>query len=351
MLHIVALVGAAISAVFGLLAHVREMSMTCCSSFVSGFAAVVAMLAFIVDLILFYVAKARINAVGSAQMGSAIWLTLAAWVLLFFSGCFYSFGRCCINNRPRGKNYGDNNNNNGGNWRSGNDTEMGPSSKNDYNEQRRLDAVKAEADRKAYQKKVEGGLPEFPESQPLTGTVYGDQVYLDDQLDEHQAAVLSSTAPAAHQKAYPAGGYVQATPGTRAMDDYYGTTQASSINTYPPQRQASSYAPSSYTSSSVPQSPARQHAIPPSAAYASTPYSYSTTPSPGPVQMPAVPNQYSQNPYGDPGTSCEHAYIPSEPLWANYLLIQTLQPLATISGLIIIRSTILPMATLNPNPI
>ena len=55
VLHIVALVLAAISAFFGLLAHVREMSMTCFSSCISGFAAVVALLAFIFDLVLFFV--------------------------------------------------------------------------------------------------------------------------------------------------------------------------------------------------------------------------------------------------------------------------------------------------------
>ncbi|KAF8807931.1 pali-domain-containing protein [Phlegmacium glaucopus] len=298
VLHIVALAAAAGSAVFGLLAHVREMSMVCCSTCISGFAAVIAMLAFIFDLVLFFVAKARINSVGSAQIGSAIWLTLAAWVLLFFSGCFYSFGRCCINNRSKSKGYNDDNN--GGNWRSRGDTEMGPSSKNDFTDQRRLDAVKAEADRKAYQKQAEIGLPRFPETQPLTATVYGDQVYLDDQHDEHQAAILSSVAPAGRQKAYPAGGYAQAAPGTRAMDDYYGSTHASPINTYPPQRQASSYAPSSYTSSnSVPQSPTRQPALPLATAYGSSPYGYNTTPSPAPVQMPALPNQYAQDPYGN----------------------------------------------------
>jgi hypothetical protein len=109
VLHIVALILAAASAFFGLLAHVREMSMTYCSTFISEFAAAVALVAFIFDLVLFFVAKTRINAVGSAQIGSAIWLTLAAWVLLFFSGCFYSFGKCCISNRPSNKGYDDNN--------------------------------------------------------------------------------------------------------------------------------------------------------------------------------------------------------------------------------------------------
>lgn len=101
VLHVVACVLAAVSAVFGLLAHVREMSMTCCSTCISGFAATAAMFAFIFDLVFFFLAKSRINKVqngisiinpsdtrsshhilGKAEIGLAIWLTLAAWVLL-----------------------------------------------------------------------------------------------------------------------------------------------------------------------------------------------------------------------------------------------------------------------------
>ena len=55
VLHIVALALAAGSALFGLLAHVREMSMTCCSTCVSGFAAAIALLAFIFDLVLAFI--------------------------------------------------------------------------------------------------------------------------------------------------------------------------------------------------------------------------------------------------------------------------------------------------------
>src|SRR5882762_4050235 len=77
VLHIVALALAAGSAVFGLLAHIREMSMTCCSTCVSGFAAAVAMIAFIFDLALFFLTKARINSAGgNAAFGNAIWLTV-----------------------------------------------------------------------------------------------------------------------------------------------------------------------------------------------------------------------------------------------------------------------------------
>lgn len=94
---------AAVSAIFGLLAHVREMAMTCFSSCIAGVGAAVALLAFIFDLAFFFIAKSRLNKVkgGSASFGIAIWLTLAAWILLFFSGCFYGIGRCCIKRRPR----------------------------------------------------------------------------------------------------------------------------------------------------------------------------------------------------------------------------------------------------------
>ncbi|KIM47550.1 hypothetical protein M413DRAFT_439214 [Hebeloma cylindrosporum] len=295
-LHVIALAAAGISAIFGLLAHVREMSMTCCSTFVSGFAAVVAMFAFIFDLVLFFVAKARINAVGTAQMGNAVWLTLAAWLLLFFSGCFYTLGRCCNQKRPRapgGK---------GGKWGSGIDPEGGPNK--DYAEQVRLDAVKAEADRKARQQKAEGGLPAFYETQPLTGRVDGDHVYVDGDGSESQANLPTSAAPPAGRQHTYAGGYVQGAPGTRTMDDYYSPSPSSpSPNTYPPQdirRQPSGYAPSTYTAN-VPHSPVAQHSLPPQGvAYGSTSYSYNAplTTSPPSNQHLALPGQYTQDAYG-----------------------------------------------------
>ncbi|THG96974.1 hypothetical protein EW145_g7683, partial [Phellinidium pouzarii] len=182
-LHVIALCAAAISAFFGLLAHVREMSMTCCSSCISGLAAVITLVAFIFDVVLFFLVKERIKGIdGTATFGSAVWLTLAAWILLLFSGCVYACGRCCINRRSRDAQgggrmdkgwmggFGNNNNiNNGGGGGSG------------YVDQMRLDAIKAEADRKARQKEV--GLPAFPEhdaTQPLNN---GKPQYLEDESD------------------------------------------------------------------------------------------------------------------------------------------------------------------------
>ncbi|KIK70593.1 hypothetical protein GYMLUDRAFT_32636 [Collybiopsis luxurians FD-317 M1] len=273
VLHIVALVLSAGSALFGLLAHIREMSMTCCSTCVSGFAAAIAFLAFVFDLALFFIAKARINAVGKASFGNAIWLTVAAWVLLFFSGCFYTLGRCCISSRsPRNKDWNK-------------DHERGPSGLggiggngyNDYAEQMRMDAVKAEVDRKARQK--ETGLPAFAETQPLTARVDGDSVYPESYQD-HNLASLSqpgygNRTPGAG--GYAGGGYMQAPVGSRAIDEYYSPTRetyaAAAIpsTSYPPhpQRQASShtYAPSSYAPSAynnnAPASPAQNQYLAP----------------------------------------------------------------------------------------
>ena len=180
--------------------------MTCCSTFVSGFAAAVAFIAFVFDIVLFFIAKARISKIGSAQIGVAVWLTLAAWVLLFFSGFFYCMGRCCISRRPRG----------GDGW----------GSRRDNNEETlRLDAVRAEAERKALQAKPEGGLPAFHEYQPLTARVDGDAVYLEPYSDSS----LTSSTPSGHA------GYAPAPQGTKAIDEYY----TPSANAYQPSQHSS----------------------------------------------------------------------------------------------------------------
>lgn len=184
--------------------------MSCLSTCISGLGAVVTLLAFIFDLTFFFLAKSRINSVkgasGSATMGNAIWLTFTAWLLLFFAGCFYSFGRCCIRRRPRDMAPSD-----GGRWL------PAPSSGPTYEEQMRLDAVKAEADRKA-RKQTELGLPSFPEydpTQPLTGDA------------EYETSTTSTRVP------YRDAQYAAAPVGTRAVDEYY----TAGNNAYPPRRQ------------------------------------------------------------------------------------------------------------------
>jgi hypothetical protein len=254
VLHVVALVLAAVSAVFGLLAHVREMSMACCSTCISGAAAAITLLAFIFDLAFFFVAKGRINKVqgGSAVIGNAIWLTLAAWLLLFFAGCFFSVGRCCAGTRYDGPSRRK---------RRGLDPEDGAGkampgtyNENPHTDTLRLDAIKAEADRKARAAAVpkEQGLPHFEEYErrPLRQQyVDEDELYAENTNPRSHggyaaapgaasvglAAVPSGFAsnarrqPSGHSNRsasppdggqYP-GGYSSGTPGTRAVDGYY----------------------------------------------------------------------------------------------------------------------------------
>ncbi|KAF6748398.1 hypothetical protein DFP72DRAFT_1174304 [Ephemerocybe angulata] len=313
-LHVVALILATGSAAFGLLAHVREMSMTCCSTCVSGFAAAVAMLAFIFDLVLFFVAKARINAVGTASMGNAIWLTLAAWVLLFFSGCFYTLGRCCASRRPRNQRDVENKYGGGG----ASNSRYDPPRDNDYADRMRLDAVKAEADRKARAKVKEGGLPAFSENEPLTAVIDGDHVYLDNDAgasSNAHTAVSGSTAgrkPSQHSLAhaksatFAAGGYVQGAPGNRAVDEYYNPTQtpAPGPNTYPPQPQTAPYGASAYAAPQRQGSgyqPSSAPAVGVGGIYGG---GYATT-SPPPSQMLNVPGGYN-DPYAPQGQAYGH---------------------------------------------
>ena len=213
------------------------------------------MLAFIFDIALFFITKSRINSIqgASASIGIAIWLTLAAWLLLFFAGCFYGFGRCCITRRPK------------------RDREASAATREDpYSEQMRLDAVKAEADRKARQKQGEVGLPAFQEyeqTQPLTKHDPDEYMEDGDQIVPYrsQAGVGAGVASYGRQgmpspgrqpsaPGYVAGGYAQAPPGTRAVDDYYNRPSQQG-NVYPPRRQTSTstYAPS--TSPAIPPIP------------------------------------------------------------------------------------------------
>lgn len=264
--------------------------MTCFSSCTAGVGAAVTLLAFIFDLAFFFLAKSRLNAVqgGSATIGNAIWLTLAAWILLFFSGCFYGLGRCCIRRRPRDMARPDRE---ASGWSNG----------QTYEEQMRLDAVKAEADRKARQKQVELGLPAFPEhdqTQPLT-------------LDSEDDVPYRDTA------------YAAAPTGTRAVDDYYNQPES---NAYPPRRQptalsdrtqqtgyihsqqTSTYAPSAYGGSSAvstgpavasgyisPEHTGYQHGQYPS--QAASRYGHEQSPSNVGRRQPTINENYAQSTY------------------------------------------------------
>ncbi|GAB1522546.1 hypothetical protein RhiTH_005666 [Rhizoctonia solani] len=262
VLHIVALGLAGVSAVFGLLAHVRNMTMSCMSSCISGTAAAVALIAFIFDLVLFFAVRARVNNVqgGSASIGNALWMTLAAWALLFFSGCAYAFGRCCVSKGPSGTGGGSG-------WRRsrkdsertkrGDDEDDGKFDRE--SERMRMDAIRAENDRKARQRaeQQEVGLPAFYEYERTPLRREEPQYYEEEvevivpYTDGHgrgpsrgsQRSQRTQPSGSAASAAYrPNRNYEPGAPGTRAIDDYYNNTaptaaSLAAANTYPPQPQ------------------------------------------------------------------------------------------------------------------
>lgn len=302
VLHIVALGLSAGSAVFGLLAHIREMSMTYCSTCISGLAAVVTLLAFIFDIAIFFAARARINAVGSAEIGNATWLTLAAWVLLFLSGCFYTVGRCCISNRAPRSAKSDN-------WDKV--ESRGPDATHNRSEQIRLDAVRAEADRKARQNNPEVGLPAFHEAQPLTAYTDGENVYTDDPRQQTNAADFGGRP--AQGGGYSGGGYVKAPVGTRAVDEYHSPTQTEYPATYPPAPQHNNnYGPAGYAQQNASPASRRQ-----GSGYAQSQYSKSNyapsnynapqTNSPPMPQYLSATTPHTVNPYGKSGRDYGHS--------------------------------------------
>lgn len=280
-LHVIGLALAAISAVFGLLAHVREMSMAYCSTCISGFAAVVTLAAFVFDIVLFFTAKARINTVGHASIGNAIWLTLVAWVLLFFSGCFFTMGRCCISKRGPRSNWGGRGNDIGG-----------PDTV--HAEQMRMEAIKADNERRATQARSysqrNGGLPAFPESVPLTGHVESDSAYTDKNDTQ--------SGPA---------GYAPAPQGSRAVDEYYQSSKPSAATntTHPPrpERQATTQ---SHVTTTYPAGPRRQQSgyVPGSPPYSSAPPR--TSPSPLPQNNQYMPIAAYHDPHTASGRKYEH---------------------------------------------
>jgi hypothetical protein len=103
VLHIIALAFAAVGTVFGLLSHISTLSLLCFPTCTASLASTFSLLALIFDLVIFYIAKARIDSVSgaSASIGICVWLTLAAWLLAGLSGCAYGIGRCCVGGRGR----------------------------------------------------------------------------------------------------------------------------------------------------------------------------------------------------------------------------------------------------------
>ena len=195
VLHPVALAFAVVSVLLGLISHCRELSTNCFGTFVTGIGAFVTIVAFGLDLALFIIAKKRIDSINgaSAQLGMAIWMTLAAWILMFLAGCAFSCGICSRRKRNRVKDshlpdsYG---------------ARPAAPMQDRYGEQMRMDALDAEADRKRRQATLDrkngrrDDLPKFAEYEteyevPLKND-YDDGVY-ENGASHHQPGLAYST--------------------------------------------------------------------------------------------------------------------------------------------------------------
>ncbi|WVF72705.1 hypothetical protein IAT40_007523 [Kwoniella sp. CBS 6097] len=166
ILHVVGLGFAALATLFGLIAHSPTFT-SCFAIWMASIASTVTFLALVFDLAMFYIARARINSVSgaSAEIGIAVWLTLAAWIILALSGCFFGIGNCCGSCRS--------NDDGGDPKKSRYDRRDG--GEEDY--KMRLMAIDNERQRKQTQ---EQGLPSFQELTPLKDD--GEDKYL---IDHH----------------------------------------------------------------------------------------------------------------------------------------------------------------------
>ncbi|GAC99322.1 hypothetical protein PHSY_006923 [Pseudozyma hubeiensis SY62] len=161
ILHPIALAFAVVAVLLGLISHCREFSTNCFGSFVTGIGALITLVAFGLDLALFVIAKKRIDSINgaSASLGMAIWMTLAAWILMFLAGCAFSCGICSRRRRNRVKDshiddaYG---------------ARPNAPVRDNYGQQMRMDALDAETERKRRQATLDRNaqrqdLPKFAE--------------------------------------------------------------------------------------------------------------------------------------------------------------------------------------------
>lgn len=106
IIHPIAAGLAAVAFLSGCISHCREFSRSRATTWIASLATTVALIAFVFDIVLFSIAKSRINSASNsdvglkARLGNAVWLTLVGFILLLVSGCFFGFGHCCIKRRP-----------------------------------------------------------------------------------------------------------------------------------------------------------------------------------------------------------------------------------------------------------
>ncbi|KAJ9103112.1 hypothetical protein QFC21_002534 [Naganishia friedmannii] len=87
----------AIAFIFNVLDMIPGFSVACFPSLCAWLTSFFTLISFIIDLVMFYIAKARIDKVSgaSATIGICVWLTLAAWVVTGVLGCLIGVTSCC----------------------------------------------------------------------------------------------------------------------------------------------------------------------------------------------------------------------------------------------------------------
>jgi len=199
--------------ILGVVAHFREFSTSRVTTWFASIATTVAMLAFIFDIVLFLIAKSRINAVSTdnvsvnAELGKAVWLALAGFILLMLSSCLFGFGNRCMRRRPRQEEK----------------DRMRPKIDYEYAANARKDAEdleKTETARRNATRNNNSGLPAFPEEEvPLTGVPRQD--YDEPESEESHMQTIAGVGtgyrrePAGADQAYPTEGYQQPEYGPR----------------------------------------------------------------------------------------------------------------------------------------
>lgn len=178
IVHPIAAGLAAASFLSGCISHCREFSTSRITTWLTSLATTIALIAFVFDIVLFSIAKSRINGASNsdvglnARLGNAVWLTLAGFILLFLSGCLFGFGHRCIKRRPT------------------------QDEKDRVRPQ--MDAVYASAARKeaedlekaeANERTGTSGLPAFPEEQvPLTSVPKTEELYSEENMSSQDIA-------------------------------------------------------------------------------------------------------------------------------------------------------------------
>lgn len=179
VLHIVGLGFAGIGLIMALIDLIPGFNMICFPTCMASLASTVTLIAFIFDLAIFFIAKGAIGKMSgaSAQIGAAVWMTLAAWVCCSVAICAFGLANCCCScggkreDRKR-KKKGDHDDDNFDSYRR--DQDM------------RLHAIRDE-ERRKYQQ----DLPSFQpyEREPLNPAPPEDKFLYDDSPPIHGTGV------------------------------------------------------------------------------------------------------------------------------------------------------------------